>query len=412
VRVGRLGPDDRLHRGGLVEEVHGHHKPVIGTPPLRRTINMRKERVMNVARCLRTFLLGLVFIGALAVPAAVSANASDSLYVGDQSDNTLKQFDATTGASLGTFVPTSAGLIGPRGILHVSNGHFLVANQNVGLPIPGEIDQFDHTGASLGPLVPSTSPHAPFAPRGLILGPDQRTLYVADFGSATVGQVETYDVHSGNFLGNLDFSSFITNSAVNPTGEFHPRGVVFGPDGRLYVSLFSENFFPQFGWVLSYDPRTRAVAVIASNSPNGSSGPCGQYLNAPEGLTFGPPGTSLANTLYLVGRRLNTGAATDTDKISGINATNGTCNTINLDGPTGPDAYAQALVFGPAGDLFLPVRSTTSPAATDVGAVRRYNVSTTAFTDFVAPVTDAGQPASLWYLTFGQTSPVTLAYGD
>src|SRR5215216_3617210 len=74
--------------------------------------------------------------------AQVAPNDTDSLYVGDAADNTVERFGATTGQFLGTFVQ-DAQLQGPRGILHLSNGHFLVSNQNAGLPISGEIDQFD-----------------------------------------------------------------------------------------------------------------------------------------------------------------------------------------------------------------------------------------------------------------------------
>jgi hypothetical protein len=42
----------------------------------------------------------------------------------------------------------------------------------------------------------------------------------------------------------------------------------------------------------------------------------------------------------------------------------------------------------------------------DTGAIRRYDVTTKAFTNFVQPGT-LGQP---WYLTFGYTDPATLAY--
>jgi DNA-binding beta-propeller fold protein YncE len=162
--------------------------------------------------------LAVLAFGALGAAAA----SADSLYIGDQTDNTIQSFDAT-GNPLGTFIPAPTGVIGPRGILHLSNGHFLVAYQNPGQPFPGEIDQFAQNGVSLGPLVPSSNPNAPFAPRGIILGPDGRTLYVADFGAGNIGAVERYDVVTGQFLGDLTFDSFINSSASN--GEFHPRGL-------------------------------------------------------------------------------------------------------------------------------------------------------------------------------------------
>ena len=65
-----------------------------------------------------------------------------------------------------------------------------------------------------------------------------------------------------------------------------------------------------------------------------------------------------------------------------------------------PRAFAQALLFGPDGFLFVPI--------TNTGAVRRYNVSTKAFDNFVAPRGPLVQP---WFLTFGNTNARTLAYG-
>jgi hypothetical protein len=114
---------------------------------------------------------------------------------------------------------------------------------------------------------------------------------------------------------------------------------------------------------------------------------------------------------------LDTGAADDTDKILVFNPSTGACvDSIDTDGPTGAKAYAQAVVFGPSGYLFAPVRSkvtTTDPAAADVGAIRRYDVTAKTYTDFAGPVTDGGADITqaLWFLIFGKTSPVTLAYG-
>jgi hypothetical protein len=320
---------------------------------------------------------------------------------------------------LASVFDTRAHLVGPRGILHLSTGSFLVANQNVGLSIPGEIDQFDSSGKFVGPLVPNTDPHAPFAPRGIILGPDGHTLYVADFGKSNVGHVDQYDVGTGKFLGRLNFDKWINSSASN--GEFHPRGLVFGPDGRLYISLFSEKDFQHLGWVLAYNLKTGAISVFASFSPRAAD--CSQYLHRPEGLTFGPDGD-----LYVIGRQPDS-SNNDTDKILvfGIGpAGSGVCRPwINLDQSGQPHTYARALVFGPGGHLILPMTvcipgvpgpGTPACANTDFGAVRSYDVSANpaTYTELVPPITDAvscsGTGCGWWYLTFGNTDPVDLAY--
>jgi DNA-binding beta-propeller fold protein YncE len=326
--------------------------------------------------------------------AAVSApsSTSDSLYIGDGTDNTIKQLDAPTGSFQGTF--TGGGLLGPRGILHLSDGRFLVANQNVGRPVAGEIDQFDSAGKFLGALVPSFDPRAPFAPRGIILGPDKSTLYVADIGKDNIGAVEKYSVDSGKFLGKLNFDKWANSSASN--GEFHPRGLVFGPDGRLYLALFSEKDFQHLGWILNYDLKSGGVTLVASYNPAAGSADCHLYLHRPEGLTFGPDGR-----LYVTSFRAD---PNDIDRILVFDPATGACTSeIDLDQVGQPRAYAQYILFGSGGHLFVPI--TGDPP--NAGAVRQYAVSTNSFTNLVAP---GGPLGSGWGLTFAQTNPTTLAY--
>ena len=352
---------------------------------------------------------------ATATPAATCASAStgDSLYVGDAVDNTVNRFDAATGCSQGSFGSPSEGLNGPRGILHV--GNFLVSNQNVapvnGQSINGEIDQYSHVnGNPLGALVPPTDANAPCDPDGIILGPDNRTLYVADLGDCQndrgqndLGRVATYNVTNGHFLGNLDFSSFISNTGINPV-DFAPRGLVFGPDGLLYVSVVSTGRSgtsptetAALGWILSYNTRTGAVRLVASNSGSG----CSADLHRPDGLTFGPDGK-----LYVTSFRVNRTEPTDIDRILVFNTATGACtDEIDLDQLGQPRAYAQYILFGPGGYLFVPIAGDPGNA----GAVLRYDVSTKTFTYFIAPV-PGGQKGVAWGLTFGRTNPTTLAY--
>src|SRR5262249_4171585 len=153
---------------------------------------------MSIARRHITRLVIVLLIAAFqASSGVVAASARDSLYIGDGADNTVKQFDATTGAYLGKFITPGAQVQGPQGILHLSNGNFLVSNQQVSTPINGEIDQYASTGKSLGPLVPNTDQNAPFAPQAIILSPDKSTLYVADLGRGDVRGGQTLQRHLG-----------------------------------------------------------------------------------------------------------------------------------------------------------------------------------------------------------------------
>jgi glucose/arabinose dehydrogenase len=321
---------------------------------------------------------------------AVPSATHDILYIGDAADSSVKRFDADTGAYLGTLVaPGSAGLEGPRGLIFKNPGHLLVVNQNVDLTISGAILDFNgRTGAAHAPVVASADPNAPFAPRGMVLR--DHVLYVANVEGANTpgGEVDEYDVNTGRFLGSL--------APTNFPGQFNPRGVVFGPDGYLYVSSFDTTNL-LVGYVLRFNPDTGASTIVAVNNGDGVNQPGEtQDLHRPEGLAFGPDGK-----LYVTSFRAN---ANDTDKILVLNRVTGAVqDEVILDQAGQPRAFGQALEFGPDGKLFLPI----SGNGPDTGSVRRYDVATKTYSVFVAAGGALGQG---WYLTFGQTDPGTLAY--
>ncbi|TBW13274.1 hypothetical protein E0E50_00045 [Azotobacter chroococcum subsp. isscasi] len=328
---------------------------------------------------------------------------ADILYVGDSGDNTVKRFDAGTGAFLDAdnddtnnpdaFVRSgSGGLDGPRGLLF--DGHLLVANQNAELKTAGEILRFDgQTGTLLGALVPASDKNAPFAPQGIVRTPNQ-TLYVANLTTASSsrpqggapGNVMTYDAN-GDLLDRLDAPGF-------PNKDYHPRALVLGPDNLLYVSVRTVKKDGLGGHVLRFTPEGQFVDVFIADE--GGIG----HLNRPEGLVFGPDGH-----LYITSFRA-TQDGTDTDSIRIYDDGGALLDKIDLYQLGETRVYSQAILFGPEGRLFVPV---INPA--DVtGAVRRYDVAAKTFevfTDFAS-----SKLRMPWYLTFGTTNPATLAYGQ
>jgi DNA-binding beta-propeller fold protein YncE len=311
---------------------------------------------------------------------AVPSAAHDVLYVGDNADNTVKSYDATTGAYLGTQVASgSGGLNGPRGLIFRNPGQLLVVNQNSNTNFNGEVLRYNgETGVPLGAVVPGSDANAPFAPRGMVLGLDH-TLYVADDGNldgVTLGRLTRFNSETGAFLGDLKPTGF--------SGDFYPRSVVIGPDGLVYASV--RNIAATGGEIMRWDPTTGQFLGVfaASNAAND--------LNRPEGLVFGPDGN-----LYVASFRAN---AADTDKIVEFSGSTGAyAGKIDLDAVGGPRAFAQALEFGPGGQLFVPI--------TADGSIRSYDVATHNYTVFVAAGGALAQPL---YLTFGQTNAATLAY--
>ncbi|WP_262420105.1 hypothetical protein [Paraburkholderia sp. 31.1] len=336
------------------------------------------------------------------------------MFVDDAGDNTVKRFDASNGAYLGTFVPpNSAGLTGPAGIIF-SEGQLFVVNQNVNTPNLGEIFIFDgKTGAFVRKLIASTDRGAPFAPQGIVRGPthergerrdhegssdhgdsDDR-FYVADVGTQgdtcdNQGDVKVY-TGSGAFMRNLDRRGF--------RPAFYPRGVVFGPDGLLYVSArgcpISEN--PDdglIGYILRFDPRTyRFIDVFASNQTV-------KTLHRPEGLVFDGDGI-----LWVTSFRDNSDS-TDIDRILKLEGKSGRLlATLELWAPGKPPrAYAQAILFGPGGKLFIPITG-DDPATT--GQIRRCAPKTLHCDVIVQAGTSLVSP---WFLTFRNTDPATLEY--
>jgi hypothetical protein len=215
-------------------------------------------------------------------------------------------------------------------------------------------------------------------------------LYVADFEGATSPRIAKYNVETGAFIGDLIPSGF--------TAEFRPRGLVFGPDGKLYVSSFSEATFGSddpAGYILRFlNTTTGTFEVVAAN--NGDTvHPPGEIadLHNPEGIAFGPDGR-----LYVTSYRIN---ASD----NGIVVLDVTAKTQKDFIPLGAQS-PQALLFGPDDRLFVSLAANGSEG----GSVRAYDVVTKGFVTYVSSTSSGGSLQSPWYLTFSQTNPATLAY--
>ncbi|NJD35985.1 MAG: hypothetical protein FIA96_14330 [Betaproteobacteria bacterium] len=85
----------------------------------------------------------------------------------------------------------------------------------------------------------------------------------------------------------------------------------------------------------------------------------------------------------------------DTDKVLIFHGRTAAClEQIDLDQVGQPRSFAQTLLFGPKGRLFVPIN--------DAGEIRRYNVKTKAY-DVFFPAAAAGGPLlNPWFLSFGE----------
>ncbi|HEY9642334.1 MAG TPA: PEP-CTERM sorting domain-containing protein [Coleofasciculaceae cyanobacterium] len=166
----------------------------------------------------------------------VAARADATLLIGNSDSNNIIKFDEGTASILGNFtVPGSGGLnaaddltFGPDGNLYVSSGG------------DSGLNLFD-------PLYPKDSA-------------------VLKYSS------------TGDFLG----------VAASGFGLTRPYGNAFGPDGNLYVSSFRTN------QILRYDPQGSFLGVFASDNNGGLGAKDG--LNGPNGLLFAPDGSLYVTT--------------------------------------------------------------------------------------------------------------------
>ena len=353
---------------------------------------------MNLTSYLRIIVFSILALVGLG---ATQAAMVDTLYIGDGGDNTVKKFKADTGEFLGQFVKsTSPNLTGPRGLVFDSQHNLLLANQNASTSKSGDIFKYDgSSGAFLGAIVSHDSKVAPYAPRGMVLS--NGTLFVASIVSDQHNNPGSVLAYSGAGVATLTPPS----SFQHP---FHPRGVVIGPDSFLYVSNVPNLPAPDGtglgGQVLRFNPQTyKFIDVII-----GDSGGV-HHLNRPEGLVFGPDGH-----LYITSFRAPppSGAPpSDTDSIRIYSVAGEFRDKIDLyKVGVEPRVFAQALLFGPGGGLFVPITGGAPlPDGTPppVGQVRRYSVVNKKFAVFVPAF---GPLQSGFYLTFGNTDPATLQY--
>jgi hypothetical protein len=139
--------------------------------------------------------------------------------------------------------------------------------------------------------------------------------------------------------------------------------------------------------VLRFDPANLTYVDVFIDDVTGGVG----ELNRPEGLVFAPDGRLCITSFRAT--------PDDFDSVRIYDGSTGVfLDKISLNGAGQVRSFAQALLFGPDGKLFVPVTAT--------GEVRRYDIDTKSFEVFLP----AGSLVSPWFLSFGRTNSATLAY--
>jgi hypothetical protein len=315
---------------------------------------------------------------------------------------------------------SSSFLDGPRGLIFNCEGRLLVANGNQNQDYAGEVFEYKNmgrTGLFLRALVSHDvpgnpadhpNPNAPFAPRGVVLS--QRYLIVAsqqgDNPTNGNGKIGAYDPQTGVLQQVLPVPVEFAN------GNFHPDGIVIYK-GLLYVA---NRRFGSGGEILRYDAHSLTFrdVFIRSNGEN--------LLSAPEGVVFGPDGNLYVISYSGLGGVDGVLIFAGPDK-----ANRGSfLDKINFADPNHPEfrAAGSALLFGPGGRLYVPITGPGSvnglPPGVSTGEVRVYDVRTRTYPNprpypyqvLVASFLKGGPMEEPWYLTFGKTDPATLGYRE
>jgi hypothetical protein len=205
----------------------------------------------------------------------------------------------------------------------------------------------ESTGAFVDTLVPKGSGGLDSSV-GMILGPDHN-LYVSNHlapinnGNGQTSSVLRFDGTTGTFLGVVADSSQVSS----------PRGIVFGPDGNLYVA---EGEGP--GTVLRFDGMTGAF--IDDFVPTSSGG-----LSDPTSMVFGPDGNNDGKLDLYVGN----GA---TSSVLRYDGTTGAFKGSFVASGAGGLGGAWALVFGPDGDLYVSNAVGNGTNQLPPGSILRY----------------------------------------
>ena len=206
-------------------------------------------------------------------PGTLAFGPNGDLFLTDQSTSSVLEYNGRTGAFVRTFVPSGSGGLnspadlqfGPNGDLFVSD-HFKVLEYN------------GTTGAFVRTFVPSsiTGPQPvtlAFGPNGDLFVTDQLNTAVQEYNGKTGAFVRTF-VPSGS------------------GGLMNANGVAFGPNGDLFVSTKSNTFPPDNAAVLEYNGKTGAFDKTFVPFLSGG-------LISPQDMVFGPNGDLFVTDVLL-----------------------------------------------------------------------------------------------------------------
>ncbi|MDR5760930.1 hypothetical protein [Caballeronia sp. LZ035] len=392
----------------------------------------------------RTFAIAaaMAFGTLAAAPAAMADDATsrdtgngdsrrtEYIYVGDNgdpsdsTDDAIKRVNLADGTvSVFSRPDSPAAFLGINGLIF-NHGELLAVNQNNSLPGGGNGSVFRLNGGSgaftdylIEPL------NAPYAPQGIVFGGGNRDwrhpwqpdhYYIANIlkSGETCEKVDEGDVFEYGEWGGRPIR--VLNHGNKPAlfnANFYPRGVVFGPDGMLYVSARGCPAVPStdprtlLAYILRFDPQTHALDAVIVTNETVNAQHLGYSLHRPEGLVFDDQGYLWVTSFIDGTAAANPNDRNNVDRIIKIDVrSRKVIDSIPLWKAGKDRASAQALIFGPGGKLYIPISGNTPDTA---GELRRCDTRTKQCEAFVKVGKGLVAP---WFAIFKNSDPATLRY--
>ncbi|MCB1210094.1 MAG: hypothetical protein KDK97_12235, partial [Verrucomicrobiales bacterium] len=186
--------------------------------------------------------------GGLNSPASSLISPDGYVYVASYSSDSVIRYNVGTGATAGAFVDAADGVSGPLGIALDLSGNLYVANGNT-----GAIKKYDSAGVLQSTVF--TYP-AGELPRGMTFGTDGNLYVIVNtFTPGIGGRVDKITLPTGTR------TTFLTMDADSMPAQ----GILWGPDGNLYVNDYLENEVQVYS----------ATGSVVRSISTGLDGPCG-----------------------------------------------------------------------------------------------------------------------------------------
>lgn len=299
-------------------------------------------------------------VGGMSTPYAMIIGPDGNLYVSNIGDSSVLRYDLATGSPLpapgktgAEFVsPGSGGLSSTRDIAFGPDGALYAASEGTDAVL-----RFDPTtGGFLGTLV-APGAGGLDAPRGLIF--QGGYVYVTSVGTETPSagkdSVLRYDAATGVPAGVSGLPGDAVFIASGSGGLDNPSRLIFGPDGKVYVSsTASVGASTTTNSILRYNAATGAFDTVFVSPGSGG-------LDGPIAMVFRPDGY-----LYVTGWRSNS--------VNRYQASNGAfVGTVVASGNGGVSNLID-LLFVPDGNLLLSSKATNQVLRYGAGSQAAFTV--------------------------------------